>query len=199
LGEFGHSPILLDLYPFKKHSLKRWFPLAVAITLVLGIVYVVGQQGYRMSVNDPQIQLAEDAATALTNGQLIDSVVPTKQVDIASSLAPFVVVFDDSGKGIASSGLLHNQMPTLPSGVFDYVRKNGQDRITWQPEPGIRSAVIVTRYTGQKPGFVMAGRSMRESEVRTNKLFELVVVGGMATLVATLIAIALAEFVVPEK
>ena len=90
-------------------------------------------------------------------------------------------------------------MPTLPSGVFDYVRKNGQDRITWQPEPGVRSAVIVTRVTGTKPGFMMAGRSMRESEARADKLFEMVVAGGIVTLVATLVAIAIAEFVVPEK
>jgi hypothetical protein len=184
---------------FPKNVFKRWLPFAVAITLVLGIAYTVGQQVYRMSVNDPQIQMAEDAATVLTNGQPIDSVVPSTKVDIATSLASYIVVFDDSGKAIASSGLLRNQMPTLPPGVFDYVRQRGQDRITWQPEPGVRSAVVVTRYTGPKPGFVMAGRSMRESEARADQLLMMVGAGGIATLFATLIAIALAEFVLREK
>lgn len=181
-----------------KIILKHWFPIAVAITLILGITFTVGQQVLRMSVNDPQIQMAEDTATALTNGQSIDSVVPSTKVDIAMSLAPYVVVFDDSGKAIASSGLLHNQLPTLPPGVFDYVRQRGQDRITWQPEPGVRSAVIVTRYTGQKPGFVMAGRSMRESEARADQLLLMVTLGGIATLFANLVAIGLSEFIFPS-
>ncbi len=46
----------------------------------------------------------------------------------------------------------------------------GEDRITWQPEPGIRSAVVVVHYTGATPGYVMAGRSLREVEWRIDRL-----------------------------
>jgi hypothetical protein len=181
--------------PRIKNILGLWLPMAVVITLLLGMAYLVAQQVLRMNANDPQIQIAEDAAAALTNGQPIESVVPTTKVDIATSIAPFVVVFDDSGKAIASSGLLHNQMPALPPGVFDYVRQRGEDRITWQPEVGVRSAAVITRITGQKPGFVMAGRSLRESEARSDQLLLLISAGGIATLFASLIAVGLSEFV----
>jgi hypothetical protein len=104
-------------------------------------------------------------------------------------------VFDDSGKALASSGTLHNQLPILPSGVFDYVRRSGEDRITWQPEPGVRSAVVVTPYSGASSGFVMAGRSMRESEARTSQLELLLGAGWGATCFSALVVVVLSEII----
>ncbi len=178
-----------------KNILKTLIPLAVVITLLSGLLYGTLQQVLRINANDPQIQMAEDAATSLTNGKPIDSVVPGPQVDIATSLAPYIIVFDNSGKAIASSGLLHNQLPSLPSGVFDYVRQNGEDRITWQPEPGVRSATVVTRFGGTQPGFVMAGRSLREVENRIDQFGLLIGLGWLGTLLVTLIAVCLSELI----
>jgi len=186
-----------------KNVLKPWLPFAVAATLIIGLGYTLAQQVLRMSANDPQIQMAEDAATALAAGQSVESIVPSTKVDIASSLAPYLVVFDESGKPIASSGWLHNQMPTLPPGVgvFDYVRAapRGENRITWQPERGVRSAIVVVRISGARQGFVMAGRSLREVEVREDNALQMSVLGGIATLGALLVVIALLEFILPER
>jgi hypothetical protein len=176
-----------------KNILKTMIPLAVVITLLSGLLYATMQQVLRKYANDPQIQMAEDAAAALANGKPIDSVVPNAQIDIATSIAPYIVVFDNSGKAIASSGLLHNQLPALPSGIFDYVRQNGEDRITWQPEPGVRSATVVTRFGGAQPGFVVAGRSLRESENRTDELGIIIAFGWLGTLFAALVAVSLSE------
>jgi hypothetical protein len=178
-----------------KNILRNWIPLAVVITILLGGTYGAIQQVLRMSANDPQIQMAEDTAAALTNGQSIDSVVPATKVDLAQSLAPYVVVFDDSGKAIASSGFLHNQLPALPSGVFEYVRQHSEDRLTWQPEPGVRSATVVTRYTGAQSGFVMAGRSLREVESRDSNLELLIGLGWLGTLFASLVIVAISQVV----
>jgi hypothetical protein len=169
--------------------------LVVVITLISGLLYVAVQQVLRISANDPQIQIAEDAANALANGQPMESVVPASKVDIAKSLAPYVVVFDDSGKAIASSGLLHSQFPSLPPGVFEYVRQHSETRITWQPEPGVRSAIVVTRYGGARPGFVLAGRSLREVEKRETQLEFLVGLGWLGTLFAALVAVSLSEII----
>ncbi len=38
--------------------LKYWIPLAAAITVVCGVIYVAVQQDIRMAANDPQIQMA---------------------------------------------------------------------------------------------------------------------------------------------
>ena len=176
-----------------KNIVRYWLPLSVVITLLSGLVYGAGQQVLRWDANDPQIQMAEDAASALTNGRPLQSVVPAASVDIASSLAPYLVVFDDAGKPIASSGLLHGQSPALPSGIFDYVRQHGEDRITWQPEPGVRSATVITRVSGSRPGFVLAGRSLREVEQRESQLELIVGLGWLGTLFAALIAVSLCE------
>lgn len=178
-----------------KNILKSLFPLAVVITLLSGLLYASVQQVLRMNANDPQIQMAEDVASALTRGQPLDSVVPTSKVDIAQSLAPYIVVYDDSGRAIASSGFLHDQIPSLPSGVFDYVRQHGEDRITWQPEPGVRSATVVTSYGGSRPGFVLAGRSLREVENRVDQFGLLIGLGWLGTLFAALVAVSLSEIV----
>ena len=52
---------------------------------------------------------------------------------MAASLAPYLIVFDDAGRPIASSARLAGAPPVPPPGVFDYTRAAGEDRITWQP------------------------------------------------------------------
>jgi hypothetical protein len=46
------------------NTFLRWLPLAVAITILAGLVYATVQQSLRQGANDPQIQLAEDTAAA---------------------------------------------------------------------------------------------------------------------------------------
>jgi hypothetical protein len=79
-------------------------------------------------------------------------------------------------------------------GVFDYTRAHGQDRITWQPRSGVRSAAIVARYGGAHPGFVLAGRSLREVEAREDRLTLMVGIAWAATLGASLVAVGLVTF-----
>src|SRR5262245_50477852 len=93
---------------------KRWLPLAVAVLGLGGLIYLVEQQALRLGANEPQLALARDAAASLAAGAAAESVSPAGQVDIASSLSPFVAVFDDSGQALASSGRLHGQPPELP-------------------------------------------------------------------------------------
>jgi hypothetical protein len=73
-----------------------------------------------------------------------------------------MIVYDDQGEAVASSGALHGQIPSLPAGVLDYVRENSEDRVTWQPEAGVRIAAVIVRFEGVESGFVLAGRSLRE-------------------------------------
>lgn len=182
-----------------KNIARSGFPLIVVITLFSGLVYVAVQQVLRTGANDPQIAMAEDIAIALTEGQSIEAVLPRSQIDIAQSLAPYVVVFDDAGRAVASSGLLHNKMPTLPPGVLEYVRQNGQDRITWQPELGVRSAITVMQYGGSRPGFVMAGRSLEEVEKRVTQLEMIIGMGWLGICGAALIAVSLSEIVLSRR
>jgi hypothetical protein len=171
---------------------KRWLPLAIATGGLCGLVYLAVQQSLRMGANDPQIQMAEDAASALNAGARVDSILPATKVELVSSLAPFIVVFDDSGNVLASSATLHGAFPVYPSGVLDYTRQKGQDRVTWQPEAGVRLATVVERYD---KGFILAGRSLREVEKRERQVEQLSGLVMLAVWITTLIVIILGELV----
>jgi hypothetical protein len=148
-----------------------WFLGAIILTILCGLVYVSVQQAIRQGANDPQIQIAEDAARLLEAGGVPQIVLGQNiSVPIEQSLAPYVVVFDGSGKPVAGSGKLNGQLPSLPVGIFDFVRAHGEDRVTWQPETGVRSAIVIVGYGGKNPGFVMAGRSLWEVEKRVDWL-----------------------------
>ena len=174
-----------------KAILQHWLLVAIVVTGLIGLLYAVVQQDIRQGANDPQIQMAEDAAAKLAGGQSAQGVVPSEKVDIATSLAPYLIIFDANGNPIASSAQLDGQTPTIPSGVFDSVRKNGEDRITWQPQSGVRSAIVVTQFTGSAPGFVVAGRSLREVEKREDGLLQILEAGWIVIMLATFVVTAL--------
>jgi len=177
-----------------KYILRGWLPMAFVITAMCGLVYLATQQTLRLGANDPQIQLAEDAAEHLSGGGTVESILPARQIDLAKSIAPFIIVFDEAGKPLASSALLNGEIPNLPAGVFDYVRQNGEDRITWQPEAGVRMAIVVVRVSGTNPGFVLAGRSLREVEIRENQVYQEAGAAWIISLLGSLVAVILCEF-----
>jgi len=98
-------------------------------------------------------------------------------VDIVRSLSPFVIAYDDQGRPLASQAQLDGKTPAPPNGVFNYVRQHGEERISWQPvlgrEHGVRIAAVIKRVNGPQPGFVLAGRNMREVEAREHQVEQL--------------------------
>ena len=140
--------------------------LAGIATVLALFLYAIPQQVLRESLNDPQIQMATDLAASLEAGTALPDAVHEKQVDMARSLDPFAIVYDDAGRPLEATGMLDGKTPVPPGGVFDYVRKHRQDRVSWQPRPGVRIAAVVQRVTGAQAGFVLAGRNMREVEAR---------------------------------
>lgn len=173
------------------HYLKVWVPLAVVATLMSGLVYLTVQQSFRSGANDPQIQISEDISVALANGAQATQLNQSNKVDIAKSLASYIIIYDDQGNPVASTGVLDNGVPKPPSGVFDYVRSHGEDRITWQPKSGVRSAIVVRQYTaGNTSGFILVGRSLREVEKRTAVLGWHVLAGWLSSLFIILGALA---------
>jgi hypothetical protein len=126
-------------------------------------VYTAIQQDLRMGANDPQLQLAEDAARALDGGALAGTLVGTSRVDVAVSLAPFIVIFDPAGHVLATDGQLDGHDPIPPLGVLDAARQDPPNAVTWEPRAGVRVATVTVPWNG---GTVLAGRSLREVERR---------------------------------
>jgi hypothetical protein len=182
----------LDLPTIRPTILRAfllWMPSAVAVTLVCGIAFTIVQQNYRQSANDPQLQMAEDAAAALSAGASPSQVATGPQVDMATSLAPFIIVFDSAGKPLASTASLGGQTPIPPIGVLQTATDQGQNMVTYEPRSGVRAAVEVVRWSASgASGTVVAGRSLREIEQRENELGLMVIAGWLATLFAVGIA-----------
>ncbi|HEX3044231.1 MAG TPA: hypothetical protein VHY08_05715 [Bacillota bacterium] len=156
-----------------------WFPGVLIITMLAGLAYGVAQQVFRHLANDPQIQMAEDTAAALALGSQPETLIPSNKIEIGESLAPYLIIYDETGKPVIGNGVFHQEIPLPPSGVFDHARVR-QNRLTWQPKPGVRSAIVVQHFSGRQSGFVLAGRSLQETEQRVNQMQNLVLLGWLA-------------------
>ena len=181
--------------PTIRRAVALWLPAAVGATLVAGLTYVSVQQSYRQSANDPQLQLAEDAAARLSSGDAPAAVVGDSQVDVATSLAPFVVVYGPDGQVLAASGSLDGQAPTPPAGVLQAARDSGSNMVTWEPRDGVRQAVEVVPWSSSSgSGTVLAGRSLREVERRVDDLTLMVGLGWIVTLLGIAVAALLGSW-----
>lgn len=177
--------------------LARWIQLAALATALSLLVYLAVQQVGRQTANDPQLQVARDAAVALAAGQPAAALTSGSQVDIGRSLSPWITIVDERGNIIASSGRLHGELRTVPAGVLETARSIGEERVTWQPERGVRMATIVIH--NPNGGFVVAGRSLQESEERTAHYGSLVLAGWLATILGLLVVVWATEAFLPPK
>ena len=189
---------------FWMRTFISWLPLAVAITGLCGLIYVAVQQDYRQSLNDPQIQMAEDAAAKLAAGTQSSEIVPDPDtVNIVSSLAPWLAIYNDDGMSIISSGTFNGAIPEPPKGVFEAARtdvgkdtdQQNEDRVTWQSGAGVRQALVIVHYDSPTGGgFVVAGRNMREVEDREGNLTLILGIGLLVLLAVTFVAKVFAVF-----
>ena len=157
-----------------------WLPIAATTTGLAGLVYGAIQQDLRLTADDPQVALALRTAARLDAGGPLAAALPANQVDLASTLDPFVLVFDASGHMIEASATLDGQAPTYPTGVLETVRARGEDRVTWQPANNVREATVAVPWRG---GFVVAGRSLVLTEQHIDQVGRLVAGGWIATLI----------------
>ena len=166
-----------------KRVLNVWVLAVILITAFYFTIYATVQQTYRMGANDPQIQISEDTASIFTGSTEAQSLVPTEKIDVKTSLSTFGIIYDTSGKVLASSADLNGKTPDLPAGAIDKARIADQNRITWQPEKGVRLAVVITK--AQK-GYVLIGRNMREVEKRITNLGYMVLAAWVGTMILLL-------------
>jgi hypothetical protein len=136
---------------------------AVAFVLAFG-GYAVMHLTIRHSANQPQRQMAEDAARLYSMADRV-TVAGTPRIELSRSLEPFTIAYDESGKIINSDGALNGVVPAPPAGVFAYARQYGSNELTWQPRKDVRLAIVVRHFTGAHyNGFVLVGRSLATAE-----------------------------------
>jgi hypothetical protein len=86
----------------------------------------------------------------------------------------FTALYDAAGQPVMSDITLHGALPRPPAGIFEYMRTHQIDRVTWQPEQGIRVALVGQRLPNG--GFVLSGQSLLESENREARFHNLMLV-----------------------
>ncbi len=157
-----------------------WILIYVVIiaitTIIFGVIYACVQQSYRTGANDPQVQMVNNIITKLQNGKSIDNFF-SDTIDISKSLSTFIALYDSTGSPLRSSGILNGKAPELPSGLFDFTKSLGEHRVTWQPERGVRMAVVIISTNSSPVGYIAAGRSLKEVEMREHNLVTMIFFG----------------------
>lgn len=174
-------------------NVRVFIVLGIVITLLSGIIFVTTYQIYRSYANDPQVQLSQDMANYLSSGKPVMEVMPKSEVDIAKNSVWFLSIYNDKGEVIASNAKLDGQTPVLPNGVLEHAKQGGQNRVTWEPVPGVRIASVITSYNG---GYVLAGRSLKETEMRILTIGKMIGLGWVLSMGA---AFAGCWFLLPKK
>lgn len=161
---------------------------AGAATIVTLFVYAAIQQTYRTGGNDPQIELADDAAAALRAGAGMERVMPAHAVDLATGLGTFVIVYDSADHPLAGSGRLDGVLPAPPHGVLAIARSGGWHSITWMPRRDVRVAAVLRRVDDGSGRVVLAARSLREVEERTSRLLVMTALAWGALMLTSVVA-----------
>lgn len=143
-------------------SIRNLTLLAVGSVLILCITLLV-QQSYRHAANDPQLMVADFLASHP------DKPVPPDTVDLERSLSVFAMRCDAEKHLLVSDALLHGKVPEIPDGVLDYALKQGKDVVSWQPEAGVRIALVVQR--AEDGSLVAVGRSLQTAEERESQVY----------------------------
>ena len=189
------------MYPhfFLRIWLVFFIPLFLVSTLVLLIVYVNDQQHIRLAGNEPQEWMAHDTAERIASGVSPTQAVMGAPVRVLSEHAPYVIAYDKVGSTTAATGIFDGKISNLPEGILEYTRGHGTYRLTWEPEPGIRHAIVIVPIQGGTLGYVLSGRSLFYTEQQEALLKERTVYGWILTLIVSILVSVCAALLLRKK
>lgn len=150
---------------------RRWLPFALLGTILSFLVLITGQQIIRQNANDPQIHDALKSTESIALGELPD-ILDNHPIAIEKSQQEYTVLFDSEGRPASGSGQFRGSLPTLPAGIFKTAKEKGEVRFTWEPEPGLRHAVVVRHAATSelRDAYILVGRSLKEAEQRISNI-----------------------------
>jgi len=158
-------------------------PISLLFSLTCFLIYIIAQQVYRLSANDPQYQLAQELGNGLERGiepQNLTKNLPN--VDLENTISPFHIIINKEGKILCTNATLSGLYPVLPSGMIQHAWEVKEEAITWQPKPGIREAAVLLVAGKDKNYLVIAGKSLKRVAERIDVLGKQVLLGWMVSL-----------------
>ena len=157
---------------FDRKIFRIWLLVVVVGFGVTLFTYLAVQQSLRLSLNMPQLQIAQDAANQLSQGASPSTVLSSTQlIDESKSLAPFMTIVDKNINVIATTGKIGDVTPLPPPSSFPDSIKRGNTWFTWQHDNNnVRDAAVIVPYGGANPGYVLVARSMNQTENIVSRL-----------------------------
>jgi hypothetical protein len=142
--------------------LRRIIVAVAAYALFAGALatfYFVVQQDGRSAV--------EDAPRALLSaGPEAVKAPPSQRFDLTQYDGTFWVRYDATGTPVAGDGVLHGSLAQVPYGVLQNARAAGEDAVSWEPQPGLRFAIVAQPFG---TGSIVAGQSLHRTEQRIQR------------------------------
>jgi hypothetical protein len=154
----------------RQTNILTYLAAAAIVTILVALVYTTVQQAHRSGANDPQLQIASDISKRLGKGATTDKWFSGDTIEISQSLSVFNVLYNDKGDPVMSTGVLNGKMPSLPQGVFAHSAVYGENVFTWQPQKGVRIAMVLRSVHSPAWSYVAVGRSLLEVEKREEYL-----------------------------
>jgi hypothetical protein len=177
-------------------KLSSWIVLAIAISFVFGFIFIATHQTIRSEANATLVDTAQNIAGYLENDDTIDSQIEqlsgqieqSTKVNLANSDKVFVSIYDGEGKPNASTGNVKGTARELDKGVIDTAKKNGVNKISWAPESDVRVAIVVYPIKKGDKGYLVVGKSLKETESNITRIGKILLVGWIITLLITLLS-----------
>lgn len=151
----------------------QWLGVIIILTVAFGTMWGLAHYGLRQSANDPQVQLAYDAASNLASGAKPEDIA-AEPVPVDASLAPFLTIYDKAGKAVAGTGTIDGKLPVIPLGVLGQAELSGYHAVTWEPKDSLRLAAVAV---SGKDYYVVSARSLYLIEKRLDDVLILATAG----------------------
>lgn len=147
---------------------------AIIATFAFGSIYVTFQQIGRHAANT-----APAAAAAARLQQSGPDTTAGPWLELAPDSGVFLIVYGGDNNAVSSTVTLHGTIPVVPSGVLEAARAAGTDTVTWQPETGLRMAIVARQAAGK---VVVAGQSLAPFEAGDRMTLMILGTGWMGSL-----------------
>lgn len=161
--------------------------------MLAGLLALTFQHSLRLAANDPQIELAEDISLRLARGADPQTILTQPAINLRTSVSTYVMVFNRVQEPVVVTALLDNQEVKPPVELFNLTEKNGQTRFTWQPAPGVKSAVVMQYFDDQQTGYLLVGRSLRETDYRITEITQTIMAGWLMIMALSLVCTIVME------
>ena len=185
---------------FQKAIRSAILPITLLV-LLISTSFALLQYSNRLGQNESILNVAEGVIQAVEkNRAVLDNQPQDQLIDPKTSNSIFIQAYNDDGSiAYSNLGIDGNNQSKVPQGVLDNAKKD-RNMITWAPKKDIRLAIVAQKFNGEKPGIIVTGKSLRDSDSMTDKIGKRALIAlAISTIITLLACFILALFDGPRR